>query len=156
VYREDLRIGLAASKPHNGCAMRKFFSMCLLLCPAGMVHATVLYDNFTDEVPSNTVSQQVPDTASTASNYALEISMLDFRQPSAEPDWGPLQSGQKPQGLVDGINYTWTAPRDNGITRASVAEGGDCPVRSSKGEPATLGIAGFALIGVGWLRRPVS
>jgi hypothetical protein len=158
-YREDLRIGLAPLKPHNGFAMRNFCCLGLLLCCAGLSHATIVYTTQTGDLSAN-VDRQILDSPNNASSYAVEVGLINLRYIGGEfiPNTGPLFSGYLTNYLDQSTtNSGGMARLEEGI---EVSTGN--AASTNRGVPGmlpgngTLGFAGCALIGVGWIRRPGS
>jgi hypothetical protein len=132
-----LRIGQTAFSPHNGFAMRNFLALCLFMCPAGLIHATIVYSSSTAEVSTPPVDHQTLDGTHDASSYAQDVRILYFQYISGE-----------------------AVPTTPFSIEARTLETGSANLPLNQGKPTsspdtgTFGIAGAALIGVGLIRRP--
>jgi hypothetical protein len=142
VFRADLRIGQTAFSPHNGFAMRNFLALCLFLCPAGLIHATIVYSSSTAEASTTPVYHQTLDGTHDASSYALDVRILNLQYISGEA-----------------VPNTGLSDTPFGI-EARAFETGSANLPLNQGTPAssrdtgTFGIAGVALLGAGLIRRP--
>jgi hypothetical protein len=100
--------------------MRTLSTLFLLLCPAGLIHATIAYVTFTSESPGSTVNRQILDSTYDASSYNLTAGLMNFDELSGDfiPNTAPFFSGFciEPQVFVTaGTNYTYTIePLDQG------------------------------------------
>ncbi len=142
MFRADLRIGQTAFSPHNGFAMRNFLSLCLFLCSAGLIHATIVYSTTTAEVTPASVDRRTLDGTHDGSSYALEVRILNLQYLSGEavPD----------TGLSDTPFNIEARALETGSANLALNEG----TPTSSPDTGTFGIAGVALLGVGLIRRP--
>jgi hypothetical protein len=128
--------------------MKNLRALFLLLCPAGMMQATIVYATFTGETPTNTVDQQILDRSSNSSNYGLSVGLMNFQFLSGDllPATGLnfYGFGIEPDEFVTAGNNVQDMMIQVPVVR--VGNGGAA-------ESSTFGIAGFALIGLSRLRR---
>ena len=137
--------------------MRNFCSLCLLLCPAGLAHATLVYSTATSDAPATSVARQILNDGSGASDYALEMADINMQQIRGDfvldsrPFFSSLEKNVLATIASNGAPNGTSNGASNGLQEESqIPEDGNS--RNSPKESNTFGIAGFALLGLGKVR----
>ena len=131
--------------------MKNLRALFLLLCPAGLMHAAIVYGTFTGETPTATVDQQILDSSYNSSNYGLSVGLMNFQFLSGDlPPATGLQFygfGIEPDEFVTVLDQSTAGSNvQDMMIQVPVVHVGNAGA-------STFGIAGFGLIGLSGLRR---